>query len=152
MSTTRGNLSPSKKPKKYKRAGSTTQAEKALVAQFVQDSPQEIQPAQVTALARTLRRSKEAVKAMIDQAKENFVAAGERYTEIHQLAVEQALATGTISGAEVAMKGAQWAMENISAEGSRIIDAVAKGPVGNRIVVGVKIGGLNDVSVGVKSE
>jgi hypothetical protein len=47
---------------------------------------------------------------------------------------------------DVAARASQWAMENLSAEGQRIVDAptAGKGNLGPRIVVAVRVGGLND--------
>lgn len=145
-------LHPTKNPPKpfrSKKLGPPTKDEKALVAQFVADQPCEVTPPQVQALSKLLRRSREVVKAMIEQARENFVSDAERYVQIHKQATEAALESGTISGAEVAMKGAQWAMENISAEGSRIVDKAKAETKGSAIQIGIKIGGMNNEQVAI---
>jgi hypothetical protein len=87
-----------------------------------------------------MRRSREAVKGMIDEAKENFVASAGRYVDIHRQATEAALADGDN---EQALKGSQWALTNIGAEGSRIIDKQTEAPTGSRIMIGINVGGLN---------
>ncbi len=140
MPSARSVIAKHQKLKLYRR-GAPSKAEKALVAQVVQDFPGEIANAQVTALATTLKRTKDAVKAMIDQAKENFVSEAESYVKIHKQVVETALANGDAKSLDVAAKGAQWAIENIGAEGSRIIDKEASGPRGVQVMIGVKIGG-----------
>lgn len=137
-----GARSTVKKPPKkvFKRAGSPSQPEKALVAQFVLDQPRELTNGQISGLARTLRRSKDVVKKLIDEARDNFVANAGRYVDIHIAATEGALSEGDH---EVAAKAAQWAMEHTSAEGSRIVEKAQTGPVGSRIQIGIKVGGID---------
>jgi hypothetical protein len=147
VASSRQTLKPAKNPPKvFRRHGKPSKVEKEFVAQFVQDQPAEITPKQVSALARTMRRSREVIRGMIDDAKENFVSNAERYVEIHKEAVEEALAGGTVAGLEAAIKGSQWAMENLSAEGARIVDG-NKNSGGNgggtKIMIGVNLGGLN---------
>ena len=133
-----------------KRAGPVTDAEKDLVAKFVQDSPAEITPAQTRALAKTLRRTKETTVALIEQAKERLVDDVPYYIDAHKRAVEAALASETVAGVEQALLGSQWAMEHISGGGVSVIEKTAKGPTGNRIQIGIKMGGTSqDVAVGV---
>ena len=132
---------PGQKLRPLKRMGVPTKADKALVAQVVLDQPAEITPAQITGLAKTLRRSKEAIKQMIEEARENFVVGAKRYVDIHRAATEAALADGDN---EQALKGSQWALQNISAEGVRIVEKAVDGPVGTKIMVGIKLGGLSD--------
>lgn len=151
MASSRAVLTPSKdkKPHKvFKRSGGITGAEKTFIAQFVADQPAEITPAQVTGLARTLRRSKEAIKNVIAEAREDFESDAKRYVEIHKTAVELALANGDSKSLEVAAKGARWAMENISSEGVRIVDkVVGGGPTGPKILIGINLGGVNKSEV-----
>ncbi len=130
--------------KTFYRRGAPSKAERAMVAQVVQDFPGELQNAQVTSLARTLKRTKEAVKEMILQAKENFVSEAESYVSIHKRVVETALENGDSKSLEVALKGSQWAIENIGSEGSRIIEAAKEGPQGMKLLIGVNIGGLRE--------
>lgn len=138
-------LSPGKRATraKPKRTGSITQAEKEFVSKFVMDQPAEIAPVQVNALARVLRRSKEAVRSMVEEARENFVAGAGRYVEIHRQATEAALSNGDPKSLEVAARSAQWALTNISAEGSRIVDKASTESSGSKIYIGVKVGGHN---------
>ncbi len=135
----------------HKRAGSPiTDAERNLVAQVVLDQPGPLRPAQVTGLATALRRSKTAVKEMIEDAQDKFRANADFYVEMHRRSVEQAF-EGRDS--EVAMKGAQWAMERLTGEGARIIEPKAGEQTNNqgpRVMIGVRIGGLDatkDLSV-----
>jgi len=127
------------------RAGSPTNTEKEMVAQFVQDQPREVTERQVAALATVLRRSKEVVRRMVEEARENFVASAQDYVAMHKQAVQSALANGDAKSLEVVVKGTQWAMENLQAEGVRIIDkAASEGASGPRIMIGVQVGGKND--------
>ena len=139
-----------KAPKVFKRSGAISDAEKNLVSQFVLDQPGELKPTQVTALAKTLNRSKDAVTKMIQEAREHFLEGANRYIEIHRCAVEDALAEGSPKGLEQARLGAEWAIEKMSSGGVRIIEAPEKAgaATGVQIMVGVRIGGLKDETNG----
>lgn len=135
-----------RKPRLLKRANAKISLEeKNLVAQFVMDQPREIAPQQINALATVLRRPKETVKAMVEQARENFVASAEYYVEAHKRAVDTALTNGDSKSLEVAVRGSQWAMENMSIEGTRIVEKAVADAGGTKIMIGVQIGGLKDI-------
>jgi hypothetical protein len=148
----RSILPPTPAPKKktktphqvFNRSGTVSKVEKELVAQFVADQPTEITPKQITGLAMTLRRSKAVIKQLIEDAKENFVVSADRYVKIHMLATEKALADGDN---EQALKGSQWALTNIGAEGARVVDKEAAPSTGTKIMIGLKVGGLNEPKV-----
>jgi hypothetical protein len=143
------------KPRKVfhpgKRAGLPTKAEQSIVAQFVADQPREVTESQVTSLSKLLRRSKDVVRGLIEKAREEFQDSAGFYVKAHRTAVEQALETTDRFGnrdakaLDAAMRGAQWAIENVSAEGVRIVDKAkdAGGPTGPRIMVNIALGGLN---------
>ena len=138
-------------PKRYpKRRDKPTDTEKALIAQVVADQPGGILPSQVTALATALRRPKELTKQLVEEAKENFVASAGRYVDIHKEATEAALANGDSKSLEVAVRGSQWALENLSAEGVRIVDKVSTESTGPKIMIGIKLGGMTDAVVATK--
>lgn len=132
-----------RRPTEHKRMGTRSEAEVDLVQQFIQDQPGPITDKQERALARTLRRSKESVRSMIEEAKCRLGERAEFYADTHQMAVASALANGDPKSLEVAVRGSQWALENISIDGERIIDKPQPGPSGVKIVVGVKVGGAN---------
>jgi hypothetical protein len=134
------DLAPKKSRKVFKRGGSMSDVEKEFVTQFVQDQPAAITPSQERSLAKVMRRSREAVKSAIEEAKDKFVASAERYVDIHRAATEAALFCGDN---EQALKGSQWALTNIGAEGSRIIDKTADAPTGSRIMIGIRVGGID---------
>lgn len=138
-----------KTKKKYKRAGAATKAEKAIVRAVVQDSPTEVTPSQTMALAKMFNRSHGAVKSLVNQARQNFIADAEFYVDAHRTAVEGAIATLDF---DVARKGAAWAIEHVSGEGKRIVDKPESGPSGVRIMVGVRIGGVEQKDVGIVLE
>jgi ribosomal protein S9 len=142
---------PKLKGKQYKRRTNITPAEKALIAQVVQESPFAVPDAQIGSLARGLRRKKEDIKKMIEEARENFVTSAQRYVEIHKAATEQALEKGD---SEQALKGSQWALTNISAEGARIVDKVNNETNTPKVLVGIRIGGVssNAPAITVDSE
>ena len=127
----------------FKRQGPVSTTEKQFIAQFVQDQPAEITPKQVTALASTMRRSKDLVRQMIEEAKDNFQGAAKRYVEIHKEAIEAALLNGDSKSLHVAVQGSQWAMENLSAEGVSIVSKKQDGGSGaGKIMIGIQIGGM----------
>lgn len=128
-----------------KRRGKPTQAEKELVARLVVDQPAEMSSRQIVGLAKTLRRSKDVVKEMVEQAKENFVVSAGDYVTMHKAAVDAAYATGTPAGLKVAAEASQWAIEKISTDGVRIVDkATSDAPTGSRIMIGIALGGVNN--------
>ena len=138
-------------PKASKRHGPITPTEQKLVTQFVKDQPREVTPAQVTALSRVLRRSKDAVKAMVEQAREEFTTAASFYVDAHKQSVERALAVTNKDGEhdakalDVAARASQWALENLSAEGQRVVDGKAtnKSDGGTKILINIPFGGMN---------
>jgi hypothetical protein len=140
---------------KSKRGGAISKAEKHLIAQFVRDQPREVTTTQVNSLAKVLRRSKDAVKQMVVEARENFAAEADFYVTSHKKSVERALNVTNKEGEydakalDVAARASQWALENLSAEGQRVVDkpSAGKGDSGPRIMVGVSIGGLNTPAV-----
>lgn len=141
--------SPTKPPRVFKRSGAMTKVEKDFVAQFVQDQPTEITRSQVTSLAKTMRRSKEAVQELISGVQEKLLTRLDRYADIHFEATEEALALGTDKSLSIATKASEWAISNIGRGGVRAIDKVATPQAqGTQIIIGVKIGGLNDASAG----
>ena len=129
--------------KRYKRKGGITEAEKSLVAQVVLDQPREMTPRQVNGLAVALRRSKEVVKGLVEEARENFVSAAPRYVDIHRQATEQALSYGSVAGLDIAAKSSQWYLERVSEDGVHIVDKPESGPKGSRIMIGIKVGNID---------
>jgi hypothetical protein len=145
----------SKPPQKiFGRMGPVTKGEKEFVAQFVQDMPGPISERQLGALSKTMRRSKEVLRQMIEEAAEQFQENARFYIDTHRQATQDALKSDTMAGKDIAIKASQWAIENLSGGGARIVEKAASGaPTGTKITVGVKIGGLNEpIAVGVQSE
>lgn len=137
------------KPKVFnaiRRGGRVSKAEKALMKQFVADQSKEIDRSQTLALAKVMRRSPSMIKEMIQEAREDFVTSGQEYVTIHKQATQEALAAGEF---EPALRGAQWALTNISAEGQRIVDKPESGPMGAKIMIGIKVGGINQDAITV---
>ena len=135
-----------RKPPPLKRKGPVTKSEKALVAQVVLDQPGPVNERQERALATSLRRSKEVIHDLVLEAKENFVALGPRYVEIHMAAAEKALASGSLG---IATEAAEWALEHIAADGSRVIEPAVTGPTGNQILIGIQMGGVKNAPASV---
>lgn len=111
----------------------------------VMDQPGELKPSQINGLAKALRRSKDAVKSMIEDAQEKFRANADFYVETHKAATQAALNMGSVAGLEVATKSSQWAMERISGEGARIVEKAGAeaGPAGPRVMIGIRVGGID---------
>ena len=131
--------------------GKPTEAEQSLVSQFIADQKAEVTPSQITSLSKLMRRSKDTVVKMIETAREEFQSNAEFYVRAHKEAVESALGTTDRFGnpdskaLDAAMRGSQWAMENLAAEGQRIVEKVkSDGPSGPRIMVNIGIGAKND--------
>jgi hypothetical protein len=137
-----------KQPRR-KRSGPVTTTEKQTVAALVLDQPAEIGPAEVNALAKAMRRPREVVKQLVDDAKENFVSKAERYVDIHMAATEAGLSLGDAKGLEQARKGAEWALTNISMDGSRVVDRPDEGGHANKIMIGIQMGGMREPAVTV---
>lgn len=127
-----------------KRSGALTKADKELVARVVLDHPCEVAPQQVNSLAKALRRSRTAIKQAVEEARENFVESAGRYVEIHRAATEQALSDGDN---ETALKGSQWAIAHISHDGARVVEKESSEPSGNRIMIGIRVGGVNQDAI-----
>lgn len=142
-STTPLETKPTKvfRPKRSRRAGVPSKDEQALVKQFVKDQPAEVTPGQISQLAKLLRRSEGTVKGMIERARADFASAAQTYVDTHLLATTGALDKGDF---ETAGKLSQWALENLGAEGVRIVEKKgnSEAPSGPRVVVGIQLGGL----------
>lgn len=126
--------------KRFKRAGNLSKAEKQFVAQIVQDQPRPLQVNEINSLAKVMRRSRETIKQAVEDARDNFVVSAGRYVDIHKQATEQALTDGDN---ETALKGSQWYLEHVGAEGVQIVDKAKAVPSGNKIMIGIKIGGID---------
>lgn len=133
-----------KKPKRVfgnKRGGSVTKAEKTLVEQYVRDMPREITNGQIMQLANVMGRSTTLVRKIVEGARTKFAESAELYVDAHLQATQGALRSEDY---ETAAKASQWAMENLAAEGVRVIDRVEKN-VGTKVMVGIRLGGLDTV-------
>jgi hypothetical protein len=155
MSGARSVISRTAPPKifepKSKRGGGVTKVEQNLISQFVRDQPREITTSQVNSLAKVLRRSREVVRGMVETAREEFQASAEFYVNAHKTSVQRAMGVTNKDGEydpkalDVAARASQWALENLAAEGVRVVDkpSAGKGETGPRILVGIQLGGLN---------
>lgn len=134
--------------KVFLRGGRQTAGERNLVKQFVQDfaqdQPREVTQTQINALGRVMRRTPDTIKAWLVEAREQFIASAGFYVGVHAEAVRDAAAMDSATGKDIAIRGAQWAMENMGFGGERIVEKKdAGGPKGTTIAIGVKIGGQN---------
>ena len=138
-----------------KRNGAVTKVEKDLIARVIADQSAEMTTSQVNALAIVTRRSRATIKKAVEEAHETFVDRSQRYVDIHLQTVEAGLSSGTDKGLEVAQRGSQWAIENISEGGARIVEKASKDEnTGARIMIGVRIGGIDEskTAIAVKAE
>lgn len=126
--------------KVFKRGGPITKTEKDFVAQFLQDQTRELTTSQVTSLSKVLRRSKEAIRTMVEDARDNFAESAGLYVNIHKEATIGALKSEDY---EIAIKGSQWAIEHLGMEGVRLIEKTSAQPTGNKIMIGIRIGGVD---------
>lgn len=136
--------SKDRKPKQPRRKFRLSPAEKDIIAEVVQKSETPITTEQVKGLALTLNRRKETIKKAIEAAREDFAESAGEYVRAHKEVVTRGLEDGSVKGLEQARLGAEWAMENMSLEGSRVIDKPTKEGSGVQVFVGVKIGGMKD--------
>ncbi len=128
--------------KVFKRQGKLSEAEVDLVTQLVQDQPREMPESQINALAKGLRRSRARIKEVVENARDRFVEQTDRYVDIHRQATEGALDTDDFKTAQL---GAQWFLENVAAEGARMIDkAKVEAPKGTQIMIGIRMGGTTE--------
>lgn len=125
--------------------GPPSNQDRAIVEGIVANTAGGLQASDVRALAKVMRRSPDVVAGLIAEARDKFLGSAGRYVEIHRQAVEDALADGSAAALEQAIKGSQWAIENLAAEGARIVDKPDKNSgAGVKIMVGVQLGGLQD--------
>ena len=144
----------SKEPKAptrvFNRMGPVSPVEVGFVAQFLKDQPREITETQTRALSKVMRRSKEVIKDLIEQAREEFQSSGLDYVRLHKEATISAFERGDD---EVAIKASQWAIANMSQEGTRVVEKVAaEGGGGVRIMIGVQMGGIDKPKGAVVTE
>lgn len=139
-STTATPIPPKKTRKAFKRGAVISKAEKEIVANIVHEQTADMTPQQVKALAIVLKRTPELIKNEIALARDTFVGRAGRYVDIHLAATESALETGDN---EQAIKASQWAVSNISGEGTRIIDRPNTEATGSRVMIGIKVGGVD---------
>lgn len=143
--------SPLPKPPKTKtfsgkRAGALTKTTKDLVKAFVEDQPATVTEEQIRALAKLTRHTPATMRKCVEDTRADLAGRLERYANIHMGATELALATGNV---EAAQKGAQWALENVSVGGERVVNKAPTGSgpaapaTSNNVFVGVQLGGVD---------
>lgn len=119
--------------------GRFSKFEQDLVEGIVLNTPGGPSSAEVTALARVLRRPKSQVKEAVENAREMLAESAGEYAAIHKAAVMSAYDRGDN---ETALKGSQWALTNISHEGSRIIDKPTGEAAGTKVMIGIQMGSM----------
>jgi hypothetical protein len=133
-----------KDAKKHKRSGPPTHEERAVIARVVDQTAGQVPPEQVKALAIALDRNVEGIKAMILTARDRFLAGAHRAVEIHQATMEQAIVNGDAKSLDVARQASQWAIEHMTDKGTAIVEGKQEDSSGIKVLIGVKIGGLNE--------
>ena len=129
-------------PPTRKRRGPITKPEQALVTQLVLDHPGELSPKQVRGLAMALRRPKEVIQSLVEDARADFAAQAPDYVKLHRRAVEAGLHEGTAAGLQVAQKGAQWYLERVGEGQTRVIEKTNTETPGQKILIGIQLGGI----------
>lgn len=129
------------RPVPMNRHGNITPKEKKIIALMLEDQPQDLNREQIDNLALILRRNPETIKQLVLQARDQFIDNAKLYVEVHAKAVQSAYHNGEF---DTALRGSQWAMENLSSEGVGVIEAASKaGPdSGPKVVIGVNLGGM----------
>lgn len=129
------------RPMPVNRHSAISPQEKKIIALMLEDQPQDISKEQVEHLAVILRRNPETIKQLVLQARDQFIDNAKLYVEVHAKSVQSAYANGEF---DTALRGSQWAMENLSSEGVGVIEAANKaGPdSGPKVVIGVNLGGM----------
>lgn len=118
-----------------------TKTEKALIAQAVAVNPTMTRK-EVTALAKTMRRSPQTIQREIEAARGAFMGSAGEWVEKHKAATFKALDGDPDSkGFSEALRQAQWAITQMAEGGVRITEKDAEGNTGTKIMIGVKVGG-----------
>lgn len=131
-------------PRQGAKRGPITDGEQTLVTQFLADQPDHsLTPEQFKALCALVARRPDTVERMLERARQMLENDADFYVKTHRQAVERASHGHERGDLAAAMKGAQWAMENIGRGKSRIVDAKkeSSGGGGTKIMIGVKVGG-----------
>jgi hypothetical protein len=132
-----------KAPKKrFLKPGRLSGADKRLINDAVmQTGP--ITPAKEKALAVITNKSRETIRKGIDEARENLSDHAKAYVDLHMAAVIAGVASEDPKGLDVAIKGSQWAMEKLSLDGSRVIDAPKQDSDRTpKVLIGIQLGGI----------
>lgn len=132
-----------------KRSGRKKMTESQAIEKVVAMNLGKVSSTEVTTLAQKLHRREDTMKRWVQDAKEKFLKNASRYVEIHHQAVEDALAAGSEDPKylEVATRGAQWAIERLRVGNEGVVEQEKTGPSeGLKVLIGVKVGGLNEVS------
>lgn len=123
--------------------GKASAEEKALVAHVVGTVGGELVPAQITALATTMKRTPAMIKQLVADARGTFVGRAQDYVNAHFEAMKQALENKDPKSLAVAVKAAEWAIANINGDGSRVVDKANNEPQGQKIFIGIKMGNMD---------
>ena len=131
-------------PRQIKHRGPLTNKETAIIEAVVADSQEPITEGKVHGLSVTLQRRKETIRRAVERAREHLAEQADHYVTVHKQVVDEALAEGTPKGLEQARLGSEWALENLSIEGTRVVDKGSKDASGVQVMIGVQIGGLKE--------
>ena len=139
-----------KKPRRsYKRQGKLSDGDKHLIEDVIAQTPGGLSTGQQHALAVVLRKSRDVVKRAIEDAHDNLAERAGRYADIHLQTTETALSNGDAKSLEVAARASQSAMENINVDGVGVVEKKPDKPVGNQVIVGIQLGGMQTPEVTV---
>lgn len=132
------------KPIKPRRKGRLSDDEKSIIDAIIITNQGNIEPSLAKATGLILNRDAQTTAHAMAKAREKFAANASNYVDIHKAAVDLALAN---DDPDVARKGAEWAIEHMSARHSdgkveRIIEAAATQDTQPKIMIGINLGGL----------
>lgn len=124
-----------------KSGSSITAAERDIIQRVVEQQPNTaLTERQVTGLAHALRRKPDTVKAVIEDARHELAMRTPRYMDVHMQATEGALRKEDF---DTAGKLAQWALENVSEDGQRVVEKGQGVPgSGVQVMIGLNLPGM----------
>jgi hypothetical protein len=127
------------------RRGSLATSEKSAITNIIERS--QMVPAQIEALAIVMGREPSTIARAVQDAKDRLAESAGEYLDAHKQSVSKALSSNDPKALETARKGAEWALERISAKDSagkdiRIIDSAVPGSSAPVIKIGIALGGL----------
>ncbi len=127
-----------------KKRGNRRLEEKALIAELVANNEGAVSEEKVKALAVVLDRQPATIREWVLNAKAEFLQSASHYVRVHKQAMDKALERETDDSLDVARRAAEWGLEHMGYDGASIVEKKADESSGIKVMIGVKIGGLNN--------